>query len=77
MNYINLRVPVYDIKDGSTTDEPITINTNYISEILPREYAGRKRGEADGWNTMLIMTNGNEYRIVEDPKRVIELIAAQ
>ena len=46
-----------------------------ISEILPYSLAS-KRGDANIWNTLVVMTNGNQYKVLETPQRVVELIAA-
>lgn len=76
MNYssiILLTVPVYS--DGTTTDEKIFINSIEISEVIPYSLAS-KRGDANIWNTLVVMTNGNQYKVLETPERVVELIAA-
>lgn len=74
MKFISLRSPQYNIGTGATTDEPVFINTNQISEILPKEYATR-RGDTDGWNTLIVMTTGNEYKVIEDAQHILKLIA--
>lgn len=70
---ILLTVPVYS--DGTTTDEKLYVNSMEISEILPYSLAS-KRGDANIWNTLVVMTNGNQYKVLETPQRVVELIAA-
>lgn len=71
--FITLREPHYT--DGGISDEEIFLNINMISEILPHD-AAACRGDSDAWKTMIICNNGNKYRVVEDPKRVFDLIAA-
>lgn len=71
--FITLRVPCY--RDGGISDESIYINVNMISEILPHDTAAC-RGDSDGWNTKIIMSNGSKYNVVEEPTKIIELITA-
>lgn len=75
MKFIMLRVPKYIPNTGATSDEPVYININQISEIVPNELAQR-RGDIDGWKAVVVMNNDNEYRVVEDCDRIIELIRA-
>lgn len=72
--FISLRSPQYNISTGATSDEPIYINADQISEVLPKEYATR-RGDGDGWNTLICMATGNEYKVVEDAQHILKLIA--
>lgn len=58
------------------TDEKFYVNISEISEIIPRAMAADAEDE-DDWNTMVVMSNGNLYQVLEQPNRVIELIAAQ
>ena len=69
MKYITLTVPVYNHSDGSTSDEKIYIKPDAITEILPRSIAER-RGDDDGWNSEIVMSNGNRYHVLEDPPRI-------
>ena len=73
MKYIILTSPQYC--GGEITDEKFYVNTNDISEILPHDMVAC-RGDSDTWKTKIVMSNGSKYNIVEDPKRVIELITA-
>ena len=72
---IILTIPTYNVSDGSTSDEKFYVDPFSISEILPRSIAER-RGDAEGWNSEIVMSNGNKYHILEDPARVVELITA-
>ena len=73
--FIMLRVPKYIPNTGATSDEPIWLNIEQISEVVPNELAQR-RGDIDGWKAVVVMNNDNEYRVVEDCDRIIELIRA-
>jgi hypothetical protein len=57
------------------SDEKFYVNINYISEVIPRSMAER-RGDSDDWNSMVVMTDGNLYKVLEQPNRVLELIIA-
>ena len=57
------------------TDEKFYINISEISEVIPRAMAADAEDE-DDWNTMVVMTNGNLYQVLEQPNRVLELIIA-
>lgn len=74
--FISLRSPQYNISTGETSDEPIYINADQISEVLPKEFAAR-RGDGDSWNTVVVMTTGNEYKVVEDAQYILNLITAE
>lgn len=58
-----------------STDEKFYINISEISEVIPRAMAADAEDE-DDWNTMVVMTNGNLYQVLEQPNRVLELIIA-
>lgn len=57
------------------SDEKFYVNINEISEVLPRAMAER-RGDSDDWNTLVMMANGSQYKVIEQPNRVLELITA-
>ena len=71
--FVMLTVPTYS--SGAIIDEKIWVNLNQISEIVPHDVAAC-RGDGDGWNSEITMTNGKRYHLVETPERVIELISA-
>lgn len=73
MKYIILTCPMYT--GGEIIDEKFYVNANDISEILPHDMVAC-RGDSDTWKTKIVMSNGSKYNILEDPQRVIELIAA-
>lgn len=73
MKYVILTSPQYH--GGEITDEKFYCNIDMISEVLPHDMTAC-RGDGDGWNSKIIMSNGSKYNIVETPERVIELIAA-
>lgn len=73
MKIITLTKPVYDMKTGATNDEKFFVNSEFISEILPMEAIFGK--EDSNVNTIIIMNNGNQYKVLEKFDRVIELIA--
>ena len=73
MKILTLTKPVYDVKSGATTDEKIFINAELISEIVPKESVFGKKN--DDFNTIVIMSNGNQYKVLEKYDRILELIA--
>lgn len=62
------------------SDEKFYLNTSEISEILPKAMVEQRdenklcRSDHDDWNTVIVMSNGNIYKVLEESNRIIELI---